>query len=1058
MKKMIAFSIQHPWSSLVFYLVLVLAGLWCATQLPLDAVPDVTNNQVQINSPVEGLAPEQIEQQVTLPVEIALSGLPGSLQVRSITRAGLSQVTVVFKDGMDRYFCRQLVAERIQGLSSSLPPGVVPQLGPITTGLGEIFFYTLEAKEVAKGEARARQLMDLRDIQDWVVKPRLITVPGVAEVNSSGGYERQALVHPNPVQMAQRGLHLENLVEALQRANRNAGGGIIEQGGEQFSVSAMGALADLEAIRKVPIQSDQSLATVRVEDVAKVEWGKALRNGSGTRNGRESLVGSVLMLAGANSRVVANSVSERLDEISKNMPDWVTVKVLYSRTDLVQATLKTVGHNLLFGALLVVLILVLLLGNMRAAIITAVTIPLSMLAAIIIMLPMGISGNLMSLGAIDFGILVDGAVIVMDQCIRYVSQRREKAGRSLSRHEVRAAILDAVVDVRGAAGFGQLIIVVAMLPLFGLTGMEGKTFIPMAATLCLALGSAFFISFTAVPAMACLLLTGHTKDAEPWLMRLAHRLYAPVIQKALAIPKTLLVAGVMLLALSFFIYTRLGAVFMPQMNEGSLLAQFVRPVTCSLSESVHMQEMSESLILEFGEVQEVFSRLGTPEIATDPVGVNHSDLFIMLKNRKQWPKLPDGSTRDKAALAEAITKKLKEELPGQRLMMLQPIQVRINELLEGTRSDIAVKIFGEDLALISSLANQVAEEIRQVRGAGDVELELRGTTPILSVLPKKNVLASMGLSSAEILDSIEIGLAGQETGSIYEGFRRYPLVVRLEDSVRQDLDSLKNLPVGIGNAATRPLRDLADLQYVESYPTFNREQTKRRGAVLVNPKGRDTESFVLEAQKRIKEKIKMPEGYYMEWGGTFQNLRVARERLLILTPLALALVLVMVYAVFGNAMLSLLVFAGVPFALVGGVLALFARQMPFSISAGVGFIALAGIAVLNGLVLVSTSVSLRRNGMESVKAIRTAAESRLRPVLMTAMVEVFGFLPMMFSTGLGAEVQQPLATVVVGGVISSTLLTLLMLPSWQTWLEKKKFVSKDQLSDEELEKHLQSHP
>ena len=1035
MKHLITLSVRHPWTVLALSVLLVAAGLWSAVRLPLDAVPDITNVQVQVNTQVEGLAPEQIEQQVTFPVEVGLAGLPRAVQVRSITRPGLSQVTVVFEDGANVFLCRQLVSERLQGVLGALPEGSTPRLGPIATGLGEVYFYTLEAKRIASGPDRVRQLMDLRDLQEWFVKPRLLTVPGVAEINAIGGYERQAVVSPNPRRLAARGIALGDLVEALKRANRNVGGGIIEQGTEQFSVAARGALSSLDDIRRVAVRSDESLAAVSVADVADVSWGAGLRAGTATVDAHEAIVCSAIMLAGANSRVVARLVHDRLQEVGASLPDWATVRTLYSRTDLVNATLTTVAHNLVLGAGFVVGVLVLMLGNWRAALITAATIPLAALGAVIVMLPLGLSGNLMSLGAIDFGILVGGAVIVMERVVRALARARARWRRALTPDETRATVLEATIEARTAAGFGQLITIVPLVPLFGLAGVEGKTFTPMAATLGLALGAAFVVSFCATPALACLLLGSAREDREPWLARRARAIYESVLDRSLGVPGGLLAVGLVLLAVAGLLFGRLGAVFMPQLDEGSLAFQFIRPATISMTEAVRQQEATERILLEFPEVATAFARMGTAEIAFDACGVDTADATVALKPRQDWPRQANGRRRTKPELVEAIQRKLAGRIPGQEFLVTQPIQLRFNELLEGTRADVAVKVFGDDLGRLHEVAAKVARVVEGVRGAGDVELESSGIAPVLSIAPRRDVLASVGLSSGAVLEAVETGIAGEEAGLIFEGAKRYPLVVRLGARFREDLETLRLLPVAVGPASTRPLGALAEFRYVDSYPSVSREQAKRRTAVLINPRGRDVESFVLEARRAVRQSVRLPEGYYLEWGGAFQNLEAARARLAVLTPAALGLVFLMIYAAFGDALLALLVFACVPLALVGGVLMLFVCRIPFSISAGVGFIALAGIAVLNGVVLVSTSLRLKAGGLDAGRSVRAAALECLRPVLMTALVEVFGFLPMMLSRGMGAEVQRPLATVVVGGVISSTVLTLLMLPAWQAWIE-----------------------
>lgn len=1035
MKLLIAFSVRRPWAALSMALAIAALGLWSAYKLTLDAVPDVTNIQVQVSTSVEGLAPVQIEQQVTFPIETALSGVPGVRSVRSISRPRLSQVTVVFDDGADIYRCRQLVAERLQTVREDLPPGSDPEMGPITTGLGEIYFYALEAKKPAQGAERVEQLMRLREIQEWEVKPRLLTVPGVAELNTSGGYRRQAVVKPRLGDLSRRGLHLDDLVDALKRSNRLTGGGVVEIGSEQFSVAAEGGLDSLDAIRRITLKADQSLAPVRLSEVADVAWEGQPRSGAATVNGREGMVNTVMMLAGENSRDVSGKVEKRLKEIAADLPDWMEVTTLYNRSDLVNATLSTVAHNLALGAILVVVVLFLMLGNARAAVISAITIPLAMLIAVIFMVPFKISGNLMSMGAIDFGILVDGAVIILDHCIRLVGERRHQLGSKFTRAELQQTVLQATLEASKAAGFGQFIAIVAVLPIFGLTGVEGKTFIPMAATLVFGLLGALLVSFTVAPALASVWLPTNTQDKTPYLMGLAQRYFDPLLHRCLNWAKPMAIAAIGMFGLSLYLFTRLGAVFMPHLDEGSLLIQFIRPQMISLSQSLALQEASEKLILEFGEVSGVSARIGTPELATDPMGVNLADTMVSFKPDAAWPKGPGGRRRSHEELAEAILTKLKAELPGQRILMTQPIQLRFNELLEGTRADVSVKVFGPDLKTLSDLAEKVAEVIKQVPGSGEVELEVRGTSPVLSVKPRYELLSRLGLAAGGVLEAVETALSGEKAGTFFgEGARRFPVMVRLAQEQRGDLKVMRSLPVPTGPADSRPLSELAEVRFVESYNSVSREQANRRAAVLVNPRGRDVDSLVQEARERVRTAVPMPSGYHLEWGGSFENLRVARQRLMVLTPLALILVFGMIYAAFGRVRLALLVFAGVPLAMIGGILGLWVRGIPFSISAGIGFIALAGIAVLNGVVLVSERLRLEKEGMAPRQAIVKAATSRLRPVLMTVLVEVFGFLPMMYSSGLGAEVQRPLATVVVCGVLSAFVLTMLMLPAWQEWI------------------------
>ncbi len=1034
--RVIHFSVYNRGTVLLLTAMAALAGWTSFQSLPIDAVPDITNVQVQVNTSVEGLAPEEIERNVTVPAETAMSGVAGVTQVRSITRFGLSQVTVVFEDGVDIYRARQLVSERLQAVAGQLPARVHPRLGPVSTGLGEIYFYALEAKQVASGEERVKQLMELRALQEWFVKPRLLTVKGVAEVNTIGGHEKQYHIQPKPSLMARYGLHFSDIEEALESTNQNAGGGYVQQSAEQFIVQAVGLFRNEDDIRAVPVKTLENLRTIRIGDIADVELATELRTGAALVRGKEAVLGSALMLMGENSRTVALRVAERIKEVEKALPEGYIIETVYDRSDLVNATLRTVEHNLVTGAVLVIIILFLLLGNTRAALITALTIPLSLLVTFIVMKRLGISGNLMSLGALDFGIIIDGAVIVLDNCVRVVQERAKSLGRSLDREELKRAVYEASVEIRAAAGFGEMIIVVVFLPILALVGIEGKMFAPMAATFCIAVLAALALSFTTAPALASLLLTGKVLDAEPWLMRKAKELYAPALDKALGRPKRVMALGLAAVAAGVGLFSLLGGEFLPQLDEKSIVIQFIRPANVSIDQSVALEGVSQDLLGEFGEVSNVFSRIGTAEVATDPMGVNLTDTFIMLKPEKDWPAV-DGRRRSKAELIEAMTERLEAEVPGQRLLVSQPIQMRFNELLEGTRADVAVKVYGDDMDTLARLTREVAETVEKVRGAGDVEVELKGTSPVLRIIPKEGMLHKLGVSTREVLETAEMALGGHEVGQLYEGMRRYPIVIRIKGEQRSDLDAIRQLPVGIGANATIPLAEAAAVRFEETYGSINREQSKRRAAVMVNPRGRDTEGFVEEARKAVEAGVKFPPGYYVEWGGNFKNLQEARSRLLLLTPIALALVLMMIYAAFRSVGQTLLVFSCVPLALVGGVVGLMLNGLPFSISAGVGFIALSGIAVMNGIVLVHYFNDLRREGLSGAPLIRQGALIRLRPVLMTALVDIFGFLPMMLSTGVGAEVQKPLAAVVIGGIFSATLLTLLVLPTLYAHFEKE---------------------
>lgn len=1033
---LVRFSISYRWLVILMTGLMAVVGWYAFENLPIDAVPDVTNAQVQVNTQIEAMGPEEIERTITLPIETTLNGIPGVTQVRSITRFGLSQVTVVFEDGTDIYRARQLVSERLQGVSDQLPSGAKTLLGPVTSGLGEIYHYVLEAEKPAEGAERIKQLSEIRALQDWYVKPRLLTVKGVAEVNTIGGHERQYLIQPDPQKLKSFGLHFSDIEEAIELANQNVGGGYIEQTADQFLVQGTGLFTSLDDIRDVPVKVLENGRAISIGDIAKVYIGKELRTGAALHDGKEVVLGTVLMLLNENSRTVSLRVDEQIEEIKKGLPEGYKIETVYNRSDLVNATISTVEHNLILGAILVIVVLFLLVGNLRAALITAVVIPLSLLFTFILMRRFGISGNLVSLGALDFGIIVDGAVIVLDNCVRHIHDRTKALGRSLTSSELKNTIHDATIEIRKSAGFGELIIVVVFLPVFAFVGIEGKMFIPMAATFIFAILGALILSFTFVPALASLILRGRVADKEPWIMRKIAQIYEPVLNWSLRSKRTVIGIAIAAVVIGVALFSRLGGEFLPQLNEGSLAIQFIRPVSVGLSHSVALEERSQEIIKQFSEVEHVFTRIGTAEISMDPMGPNIADTYVMLKPTEEWPEI-NGERRTKQELVEAIVKELEATSPGQRILASQPIQLRFNELMEGTRADVSLKLFGEDQALLTETAEKIVEIIEKVPGAGDVELEAKGMVTVLDVSPKKEVLRRMGVSSREVLEAVGIGIGGDEVGTFYEGMRRYPIVVRLNDEDRSDIDVLKNLPVGVAGATMVPLEAVADVKFKEAYSSFSREQTKRRIAVLINPRGRDTESFVQEAQERVAAEIKLPPGYYLEWGGNFKNLEYAKDRLMLLGPLALLLVLLMIYAAFRNVLETLLIFLCVPLALVGGVVALMIKGIPFSVSAGVGFIALSGIAVLNGVVLVSYFNELKSRGMSGRELVRQGTKLRLRPVLMTALVDVFGFLPMAMAQGMGAEVQEPLATVVIGGILSSTALTLIILPVLYFTLEKQ---------------------
>jgi len=1040
--QLIYFSVKNRIVVLVLTLVLAVIGFLSFQKLPIDAVPDITNVQVQINTPVEGFAPEQIERTITYPIEAAMNGLEGVEDIRSLTRFGLSQVTVVFSDGMDVYRARQLITERLQSSTGELPSSARPRLGPVSTGLGEIFHYSVEAEKPKEGKDRVLQLMELKAIQQWQVKPRLLTVKGVAEVNTIGGFEKQFHVQPDIEKLRFYGLHFDDIADALEKTNHNVGGGYVKQTAEQFLVQATGLLQSIDDIQSVPVKTLETFKTLTVGDIANVRLDTELRVGAGLVEGEEAVIGTAFMLMGENSRTVSQRVAKALEEIKAGLPSGVTIKTLYDRSDLVNATLSTVEHNILTGAAFVIIVLFLLIGNLRAALITAIIIPLTLLFTFLMMRWQNIPGSLMSLGALDFGIIIDGTVIVLDNCVRFICDRSRLLGRSLNTEEVKQAVIDATIEIRKAAGFGELIIIVVFLPIFALVGIEGKMFQPMAATFIFAVIGAVMFSFTTAPALASFFLLGHTEEKEPWIMRHMTRHYAPLLDWILKKKRMVFSTAILLVLSSIIVFTRLGGEFIPQLNEGSFLFHCMRPTAISIDQAVEIQSLTEKVISEFPEVKTVFSRFGTAEIATDPMPINISDTYIMLQPRSKWPEV-EGDNRSQRKrtqdeLRQAIVDKLRAEIPGQRLIPMQPIEMRFNELMEGTRADVTAKIFGDDMDELMELTDQVGDIIRQVPGAGEVELEVKGKSPFLHVEPKRDYLRDLGVPTYEVMETISMGLAGQEAGYLYEGTRRFPIVIRLDEATRSDLKAIQELPVGVAANLSLPLSQVADLSFVDGYASITRENSQRRTAVLINPSGRDTRGFVEEAKERVAKSVRLPEGYYMEWGGNFKNLEEASKRLLLLMPVVILLVLGMIYFAFRQIKETLLIFICVPLALVGGVFALLIGGMPFSISSGIGFIALTGIAIMNGVVLLSYFNQLREGGLMPDEVVRKGSLVRLRPILMTAFVEIFGFLPMLISTGIGSEVQKPLALVVIGGIISSTLLTLAVLPALYSELAARK--------------------
>ena len=1049
LERLIRFSIRHRWLMLVLTTALIALGIWSYRHLPIDATPDITNVQVQINTQAAGYSPLESEQRVTFPIETAMAGLPKLDYTRSLSRYGLSQVTVVFKDGTDLYFARQQVAERLQQIASQLPEGLDPEMGPISTGLGEIFMYTVEAEEDArKPDGTPYTATDLRTLQDWVIRPQLRTVPGVTEVNTIGGYERQIHITPDPAQLVALGFTLHDVEQAIARNNQNVGAGYIERNGQQFLVRVPGQLADLEAIRNIVLDRREGVP-IRVRDVATVGEGKELRTGAATQNGHEVVIGTTFMLFGANSRDVSRAAAAKLEVANASLPAGVHAKAVYDRTALVDRTIHTVSKNLVEGAVLVIVVLFLLLGNVRAALITAAVIPLAMLFTITGMVRGGVSGNLMSLGALDFGLIVDGAVIIIENCLRRFGEAQHVLGRGLNDEERFDLTASSTAEVIRPSLFGLGIIAAVYVPIFALTGVEGKMFHPMAITVVLALTGAMLLSLTFVPAAMATFLRGRVAEHDNWLMRWSRTRYTPVLEWALRHRKAILAgAGVLVIACGL-LATRLGSEFVPSLDEGDITLQPMRIPGTSLEQSVTMQKTLEERLQRFPEVANVFSKIGTAEVATDPMPPSIADTFLMLKPREQWPD----PRKPKTELIEELETAARE-IPGSNYEFTQPIQMRTNELISGVRADVAVKVYGDDLAQLERLAVRIERVIGRVQGAADVKAEQVTGLPLLTVTPDPGALARYGLNPGDVQDTVATAIGGEVAGQLFEGDRRFDLVVRLPESLRQDPSVLADLPIPLpgtanadessrtaswrgGSPRTVPLREVAQVQVQRGPNQINRESGKRRIVITANVRERDLGSFVSELRIRIGQDVKLPEGYWIDYGGTFEQLISASQRLAVVVPVTLAIIFALLFWAFGSAKDAAIVFSGVPLALTGGVVALALRGIPLSISAGVGFIALSGVAVLNGLVMIAFIRKLREQGDPLDDAVKDGALGRLRPVLMTALVASLGFLPMALNVGAGSEVQRPLATVVIGGIVSSTFLTLLVLPALYRWLHRQ---------------------
>lgn len=1020
----VRFSIERRFAVLCLILVVLGAGSWSYHRLPIDAVPDITNVQVQINTEAPGYSPLEVEQRITFAVETALYGLPRLDYTRSISRYGLSQVTVVFREGTDIYFARDRINERLSSIKAVLPAGIEPMMGPISTGLGEIFMYSIDAIPGAtQADGAPMDAIALREIQEWIIKPQLAQVEGIAEVNTFGGFNKQYHVTPDPRRLLQHGVTLEELAEALRKNNANRGAGYIERNGQQLLVRSTGQLASIKDIEQTVIGRHDS-APILVRDVADVAIGKELRTGAATRDGEESVLGMAMMLIGENSRTVARAAAAKLDEIQPSLPDGVKVEVVYDRTTLVDKTIATVQTNLLEGALLVVVVLFVLLGNVRAALITAAVIPLSMLATIFGMVQTGVSASLMSLGALDFGLIVDGAVIIVENCVRRLSQAQHSGRRAqLDLRERLEVVYAATNEVIRPSLFGVAIITVVYIPIFTLSGVEGKMFHPMAATVMMALLAAMVFSLTLVPAALAVFMRGKVSERESPVIAAGKSLYRPLLAGALRLPWLVVSLATVLVVFCIGLMTTLGLEFVPQLDEGDITMHAMRVNGTGLEQAVEMQELLEKHVLKFPEVDKTFAKIGTPDIATDPMPPNVADSFIILKPRKEWPD-PD---KPKSQLLEELQTAL-EQLPGNNYEFTQPIQMRFNELISGVRADLGIKVFGDDLEQLLLSARQIEAVVNSIPGAEDTRVEQVEGLPMLTIEPKRMALARFGLSIEQLHDTLAMSIGGEDVGVIYEGDRRFSLTVRLPEKLRRDVDNLHFLPVSLPDGGHLPLAEIATIMIKPAPAQISRENGKRRVVVTANVRNRDLGGFVEEARNRIAAGVKLPSGYWLDYGGTFEQLESASRRLFVVVPITLAIIIGLLVMAFGSFRDALIAFAGVPLALTGGVLSLWLRGMPLSISAGIGFIALSGVAVLNGLVMVAFIRDRWLETGELLNAVIEGAMIRLRPVLMTALVASLGFVPMALNTGTGAEVQRPLATVVIGGVISSTLLTLLVLP------------------------------
>src|ERR1051325_7202076 len=1042
--KILEFSVRQRVLVLMGALALLLGGLWSATKLPMDAIPDITGVQVQVNTTVPALAPDEVEKLVTVPLEMALGGVAGVTEMRSLSRFGLSQVTLQFTDKSDIYRARQLVTERLQNAADSLPPGLTPKLIPITAGLREVFYYTVDYGPNTPNAppTREAQLMALLEIQEYMIKPQLRAVPGVAEVNAYGGYVKQIVVQPNISKLRDAGLTVNDLAKVVAENVENAGGGIVNSGTEQLVIRSVGRVGAPQDIQEIPVKFAAGVMPLRVKDFAQVQIGQAFRTGAATHNGQEAVLGVAMMLMGENSHAVAERVAGKIEEIQKRLPSGVVISPEYNRKNLVHRTIRTVVTNLFEGAILVTAVLLFLLGNWRAALIVATAIPLAFLFAITGMTRFGISGNLMSLGAIDFGLIIDGAVVIVENVVRQLGARQHQLGRRLTTEERLHTVIAASKQVGTPMFFGVLIIAVVYLPILALSGIEGKMFHPMALTVMLALGGALVLALTLMPALCSFFLAGRIAERDNMVVRLIKAVYSPTLHWSLRIRWLVVLGAIALFAMAIFIFRNLGADFIPKLDEGTFTMMVFRTSSINIEQSIEEQRKTEREIpSRVPEVTHVFSRIGSAEIATDPMPPSDCDFYIYYKPQSEWRKI-DNKRISKEELAKIITRELETLNPGARVMVAQPVEMRFNEMLEGIRADIAVKIFGNDYDVLERLGSEVKEVLETIRGTregeGEVEYETTGRAPMLEIRVKRDMLSKYNLHAGDINQTIGAALGGQTVGTMIEQNRRFDIVVRLAEADRESMETIRALPVRVGDFGLLPLGDLAEIRRVKTVSPILHDSAQRRAALMVNLRGRDVESWVREADAKVREQVKLPEGYTIEFGGQFENLREAKTRLAIVVPAALVFIFVLIFMAFASVRQALLVYSGVPLAVTGGIFALWLRDMPFTISAAVGFIALSGVAVLNGVVMISYFNQLREEGRDVRTAVIEGSLTRLRPVLMTAAVAAFGFIPMALSMSAGAEVQRPLATVVIGGIISATFLTLVLLPVLYEWAERRR--------------------